>query len=96
MDHIYPDIIKSDLLPGVHCHHHIQPTMERRHVHCELLVPLQRQPWVKFKFRHASLLDEAKSEKKKCHLVFQLLPAAAPGTRVHHLLPQRVLHLVEQ
>ena len=34
-------------------------------------------------------------KKKKNHLVFELLSAAAPRTRVHHLLPKSILHLVE-
>ena len=29
------------LISGVHRHHHVQPTMERRHVHNEFLVSLQ-------------------------------------------------------
>ena len=98
--------LKSNLLPGVHCHHHVQATMERGHVHCELLVSLQtsfnshglysRQE----KFWDSLPLYRQDTTFRQCaewtNLVFELLPTAAPRTRIHHVLPQRVLHLLEQ
>ena len=38
----FGDIWKGHLLPGVHRHHHVEPAVEGRHMHSELLVALCR------------------------------------------------------